>query len=77
MTLSASSPDHGNAKEEIEIEYNGDGAEIGFNAIYLLDILRQIEGDNVEFSFSDAASPTILREVSDSKSLYVLMPMRV
>ena len=77
LTLSASSPDHGSAKEEIEIEYNGDGAEIGFNAIYLLDILRQIEGDNVEFSFSDAASPTILREVSDSKSLYVLMPMRV
>ncbi len=51
--------------------------EIGFNSRYLLEITQQIEGDNARFSMADAASPTILRDVSDASALYVLMPMRV
>ncbi len=77
MVLSASSPESGSATEEIEVAYGGDAMEIGFNSRYLLDIIHQIEGDSVQFVMADAASPTILREVGDSSSLYVLMPMRV
>jgi DNA polymerase-3 subunit beta len=51
--------------------------EIGFNAGYLLDIIRQIEGDNVRLMLADAASPTILSEMDEPGALYVLMPMRV
>ncbi len=77
LILSASSPEYGSAKEEIEIDYHGEGADIGFNASYLLDIMRQIESESVQVSFCDSASPTILREAKDSSALYVLMPMRV
>ena len=77
LVLSASSPEHGSATEEIEVNYTGDDLEIGFNSSYLLDITRQIEGDNAHFSLADAASPTILREGGDASALYVLMPMRV
>ncbi len=77
MVLSASSPDSGSATEEIEVAYSSDAMEIGFNSRYLLDIIHQIEGDNVQFVMADDASPTILREVGDTSSLYVLMPMRV
>jgi len=77
LVLSASSPEHGSATEEIEIDYQGETVEIGFNSAYLLDITRQIEGDNAQLSFADANSPTILREVDDASALYVLMPMRV
>ncbi len=77
LMLSASSPEHGSATEEIEIAYQGDTVEIGFNAAYLLDITRQIEGDTAELSFADGNSPTILREADDASAIYVLMPMRV
>ena len=77
LILSASSPEYGSAKEEIEIDYSGEVVDIGFNSSYLLDIMRQIESKSVQLSFFDSASPTILREVKDSSALYVLMPMRV
>ena len=51
--------------------------EIGFNSKYLLDITAQIEGDDAQFVLADPASPTIVRDSSDDRALYVLMPMRV
>ena len=77
LTLSASSPGQGSAKEELEIDYKNEDSEIGFNAVYLMDILRQIESEIVQVSFYDAASPTILRGAEDPKTIFVLMPMRV
>lgn len=77
LVLSASSPGHGSATEEMEIEYKEKDAEIGFNAAYLMDIMRQIESGIVQISFYDAASPTILRGVGDPSTIFVLMPMRV
>jgi DNA polymerase-3 subunit beta len=77
LVLSASSPEHGSATEEVEVDYQGDEIEIGFNSAYLLDITRQIEGDTARFTMADSASPTIMQEVDDASALYVLMPMRV
>jgi DNA polymerase-3 subunit beta len=77
LTLSATSSDAGSAQEEIEVSYKGEPIEIGFNARYLMDILAQIEGDGARFQLADAASPTIVQDVSDTSALYVLMPMRV
>lgn len=77
MVLSATSPDAGSASEEIEVRFNADPLEIGFNSAYLMDVTRQIEGDGCRISLSDPASPTIIQDISDSSSLYVLMPMRV
>ena len=77
ICLAAALPDDGNATEEVEASYQGEELEIGFNAAYLLEITRQIEGSNARFLLADAASPTILSEVDDASTLYVLMPMRV
>ena len=77
LVLTASSPDSGTAREEIEVDYDADAIEIGFNARYLLDIAQQIEGGEAEFIVADAASPTIVRDSADDSALYVLMPMRV
>ena len=76
-TLSASSPENGSAVEEIEADYQSTPLEIGFNSRYLMDILAQVEGDSAQFAMADAASPTVVREVSDASAIYVLMPMRV
>lgn len=77
MTLSANSPDSGSATEEIEIRWTSGPLEIGFNSAYLMDVTRQIEGAGCRISLSDPASPTIIQDIGDPSSLYVLMPMRV
>ena len=77
VTLSVTSPENGTAAEEVPGDYPAQSMEIGFNARYLLDILGQIEGDQVEVHLADAAAPTLIRENDKAPALYVLMPMRV
>lgn len=77
VVLSATSPDHGSATEELSVSYGADKMEIGFNARYLLDITMQVSGDNAQFLLADPASPTLVRDGADESALYVLMPLRV
>lgn len=78
MTLTANSPDSGSASEELEVMFEDqNGIEIGFNSRYLLDIAQQIEGEGVRLSMADGSTATIIQDLGDQSSLYVLMPMRV
>jgi len=77
LTLSVVSPEAGTATEELVIEYKAAPIEIGFNARYIMDILERIEGAKANFLFSDAGSPTLVRDSEGEAALYVLMPMRV
>jgi DNA polymerase-3 subunit beta len=73
----SSSVEMGESEESVPSEYQGPDLEIGFNARYLLDITSQIEGKEVRFLLSDAGSPAIIEDAEDSRTLYVLMPLRV
>ena len=77
VTISVTSPDNGNASEELAADYRSDPMEIGFNAGYLKDILAQIDSDTAELHLADAGAPTLIRKDEKSPALYVLMPMRV
>ncbi len=77
LELSVTNPDHGNASEELPVDYEDPGFEIGFNARYLLDIISQIKSDNAVFEFGDAGSPTLVSNEDQANAVYVLMPMRV
>ena len=77
VTISAVSAETGRAVEELDVNYAGDGLEIGFNARYILDMLQEIDGETVRFEMASAAAPTVARDPSDASTLYVLMPMRV
>jgi DNA polymerase-3 subunit beta len=77
VTLTVVNPESGTAVEELDAEFSSQALEIGFNARYLLEITAQIESAEVEFVFADSGSPTLVRDPSDTRALYVLMPMRV
>jgi DNA polymerase-3 subunit beta len=77
MILTVRNMEAGQAVEELEIDYDGDPFEIGFNARYLLDVTDQIQGDVTEFRFADPASPTLVLDPADAGVQYVLMPLRV
>jgi DNA polymerase III subunit beta len=77
LVLTVRNMEAGQAVEEIEIDYDGDAFEIGFNARYLLDVAGQIQGETAEFRFADPASPTLVLDPADPGVRYVLMPLRV
>ncbi|GLK54758.1 DNA polymerase-3 subunit beta [Methylopila capsulata] len=77
LVLTVTNPDSGNATEEIEVDYEAEPLDIGFNSRYLLDIADQLEGDTALIRLADPGSPTLVQDRDDSPALYVLMPMRV
>lgn len=80
VTLSVTSPETGEAREEMEATYTGPDLSIGFNARYLADILATLARDGTDtvlIRLNDAGSPTILQTGEDAALLTVLMPMRV
>lgn len=77
LTISASNPDLGEAKDEFKVEYKGEDLSLGFNARYLLDALNAMTGDSVVLELQDPLSPTLLREEGDENYKCVIMPMRI
>jgi DNA polymerase III subunit beta len=77
LVLSVTNPDSGSATEELEIGYEGDPLDIGFNSRYLLDIATELESDTAVIKLADPGSPTLITDKEDKGALYVLMPMRV
>ena len=77
MSAVVNNPDSGSASDEMEIDYDADAMEIGFNAKYLNDILSNIEGDKVRIALEDGGAPAVFRLEEDHYTLFVLMPMRV
>jgi DNA polymerase-3 subunit beta len=77
MTLVSVSPEIGEAKEIMPVEYNGDPIEIGFNARYLMDVLEVINEEEVQFGITDELSPAVIKPIGDEVYVSVIMPMRV
>ncbi len=75
LTLTANTPDVGEAKEEIQLAYEGAEVLIAFNPAYVADALRNLDEEEITFEFNDTLSPGIIR--SGNSFLYVIMPMRV
>jgi len=77
LSLNVNTHDLGNAFEELEIQYDDQNLEIGFNSKYLLDISSQIQGKDIEILLSDSASPALITDPDQDGVIFVLMPMRV
>ncbi len=77
LVLQAHNPEQEEAEEELELNYDGEEMEIGFNVNYLLDALGAIETPDVELGFTDANSSCLLHAPGPADSKYVVMPMRL
>ena len=77
MTVQAHNPEQEEAEEEIEVSYDGQDLEVGFNVNYLLDALAAIDGQEVELGLTDSNSSCLIRSPGSSNARYVVMPMRL
>jgi DNA polymerase-3 subunit beta len=79
VDVTSSSPDIGEAKETLPVEYNGAPMQICFNAQYVLDFLAAVSTDIVSLELKDEVSQAVMRPVGAEgyEYTYVIMPMRV
>jgi DNA polymerase-3 subunit beta len=65
------------AADEIEVSYNGEPLDVGFNVTYLLDGLSAVNTDEITLSLGDANSSMLLTSEGEPGFKYVVMPMRI
>lgn len=82
IRLSVNTADVGAGEETVEAKYDGDELEVGYNANYLLDILRTIETENVVFRLNTSISAGIVEpqgalSEGAEEVLCLIMPLRL
>ena len=79
VEIASSSPEFGEAKEVLTVDYDGTPVTICFNAQYVVDFLGVVETDSVALEFKDEMSQAVMSPVgADGYTYtYVIMPMRV
>lgn len=77
LVLSSSSPDIGEATEEVDINYSEEDIEIAFNARYFIDMLEALKEEEVRINLKDSLSPGIIRPAGGEDYTYIIMPMRL
>jgi len=77
LKLESEKADYGEVVDEIDIGYDGDPFQIGFNSRYLLDVLIVIESEDIKLECKNSMSPTIIKSTVDESFLSVIMPLRV
>jgi len=77
LRLVANNPEQEEAEEEVDVEYEGEGLEIGFNVSYLIDALSTLPSDTARLYLSDPGNSCLVEPVGASDCRYVVMPMRL
>jgi DNA polymerase-3 subunit beta len=78
LYLSSSNPKLGEAREDIDVDFIGDGIEIGFNAGYFLDVLSAMgDQEDIVLELTDTLSPSLLKGKNFDGSINIVMPMQL
>jgi DNA polymerase-3 subunit beta len=74
LVVSKSTPDIGESREEVQIEYTGKELAIGFNPGYLIDALKNLTTETIEFEVTGNEKPGVMRQ---DGYVYIVLPMRL
>lgn len=77
LKITANNPEQEEAEEMVDVDYQGDDLEIGFNVAYLIDVLNAMNTEQVKLTLSDSNSSALIEAAEDDAALYVIMPMRL
>jgi DNA polymerase III subunit beta len=76
LTMKALTQDVGQAEESLDLEFNGEAFEIGFNPAYLIDGIDAIDDAGVVLRFTSPLRPGLIGG-SDGGFVYLIMPIRL
>ena len=76
VEVRANNAEQDEARETIQVKYQGEAIELSFNAAYLQDVLDVVEGD-VQLHMSQSNASVLVNQLGDELHQYVIMPMRI
>jgi DNA polymerase-3 subunit beta len=77
IILFSSSPDYGEATEELPARYEGEALNTGFNARYLLDVCSVMDGETISLQMETSLSPCLIQEPESPGFKCVVMPIKI
>jgi DNA polymerase III subunit beta len=78
LRLLSNNPEHEAAEEELTIDYNDEAIDIGFNVVYVQDVLNTIKSEHIKLTFTNSNSSVLLEDnEGDGNTIFVIMPMRL
>jgi DNA polymerase-3 subunit beta len=80
IEFSSYNQDFGDAREEMEVVYEGPSLDVGFNSRYLMEALNIIDSEEVLIEIKDEGSPGMMRPVPPADppdQICIVMPMRI
>lgn len=80
LKIQAETPDLGSSEEKLACEYEGEEIRIGFNASYLLDILRHLDSEKVVLELQNPLAAGLVKpfeQKPDTEATFLLMPIRL
>ena len=76
VEVSANSNEVGGAVKNVEAEIDGDNLDISFNADYIIDVLKVVNGKQINIALNDKYSPAAFTEPNNDNYIYVATPVR-
>lgn len=77
LRIETQNPEQEEAREEVDVTYEGEPLEIGFNVNYLLDALDAISGPEIVMELRSADASGLIYDQEHKENKYVVMPMRL
>ena len=77
LTVVANNPEQETALDELELKYEGESLEIGFNVSYLIDALATLPTETADIFLTDSSSSCLIQPHGRSSCQFVVMPMRL
>ena len=72
-----SDSEEGNVKEEVIVEKKGEDLMIGFNAHYMIDVLKAISDDKIKIKLNSSINPCLVEPVEGNDFEYLILPVRI
>jgi DNA polymerase-3 subunit beta len=81
LRFAVETPDLGEASEDLEVDYRGEPLDIGFNANYLLEVLRYMPGEEIRMTFKGPERASTIEPAEQDEEtgdyLCLVMPLRL
>lgn len=76
VTITSNS-EEGNVKEDIIVTKNGDDITIGFNAQYVIDVLKNIDDEEIRMLLNTPVTPCLIEPLEGNEFEYLILPVRI
>lgn len=77
LTIEAATPDIGEARDTLPIDYEGEELTIAFNSNYIIDVVKIVKTEKLKLGFSSSNAPAVIQDPDDADFTAVIMPMKL